>query len=170
MNDDMDYGVHTIVRRLGQTLQGYLEAQYHVSNESLIEERRKLLEQPGTIAQRPYVESTPVYQPGGHYKDLSIPMPAKDILTRLADLEPGVGIYPTPYAHQSRALEAFLGQNQDMIVATGTGSGKTESFLMPILGALAIEAAERPVSARLPGCRALLLYPMNALVNASRRC
>jgi len=165
MNDDMDYGVHTIVRRLGQTLQGYLEAQYHVSNESLIEERRKLLEQPGTIAQRPYVESTPVYQPGGHYKDLSIPMPAKDILTRLADLEPGVGIYPTPYAHQSRALEAFLGQNQDMIVATGTGSGKTESFLMPILGALAIEAAERPVSARLPGCRALLLYPMNALVN-----
>jgi len=165
VSDDRDYGVHGVVRELGQTLQGYIEAQYHVSNESLIDERRKLLEQPGTIAQRPYVESTPVYQPGSHYEDLSIPASAKDILTRLADLEPGVGIYSTPYAHQSRALEEFLGNDHDMIIATGTGSGKTESFLMPILGVLAIEATERPASAQLPGCRALLLYPMNALVN-----
>jgi hypothetical protein len=30
-----------------------------------------------------------VYQPGSHYEDLSIPASAKDILTRLADLEPG---------------------------------------------------------------------------------
>src|SRR5205085_2913947 len=48
---------------------------------------------------------------------------------------------------------------------TGTGSGKTESFLMPILGSLVVERRERPASFELPGCRALLLYPMNALVS-----
>ena len=74
--------------------------------------------------------------------------------------------YPRPYMHQAQALTLFLGTEQaDLVIATGTGSGKTESFLMPIVGTLAIENAERPQSAELPGCRALLLYPMNALVN-----
>lgn len=36
---------------------------------------------------------------------------------------------------------------------------------MPVIGSLAIEGAERPKSASMPGCRAMLLYPMNALVN-----
>jgi hypothetical protein len=68
--------------------------------------------------------------------------------------------------HQCTALTDFLGNTRaDLVVATGTGSGKTESFLMPIVGALAIENAERPASAAVPGFRALLLYPMNALVN-----
>lgn len=49
---------------------------------------------------------------------------------------------------------------------TGTGSGKTESFLLPILGKLAREAAARPELFRdQPAVRALILYPMNALVN-----
>jgi ATP-dependent helicase YprA (DUF1998 family) len=78
----------------------------------------------------------------------------------------GVGLYPRPYEHQSQALVSFLGdESADLVVATGTGSGKTESFLMPVIGKLVIEGAERPESAALPGCRAMLLYPMNALVN-----
>src|SRR5262249_18530299 len=61
--------------------------------------------------------------------------------------------------------EEFFHSGNDLIVATGTGSGKTESFLMPIVASLAVEAAERPRSAALDGCRALLLYPLNALVS-----
>ena len=49
-----------------------------------------------------------------------------------------------------------------MVVATGTGSGKTESFLLPILGHL---TDERDAGTLGPGVRALLLYPMNALAN-----
>lgn len=49
---------------------------------------------------------------------------------------------------------------------TGTGSGKTESFLMPILGKLAMEASTKPARFRdKAAIRALVLYPMNALVN-----
>jgi ATP-dependent helicase YprA (DUF1998 family) len=159
------YGAERVVNTLRRTLQDYIEAQYHVRHDSLIEERRRLLESPSVIHQRPYVEATPVYEPGTPYGSLNIPEIVRRLLTDLSRLQPSVGIYATPYTHQSRALEAFLGAGDDLVIATGTGSGKTESFLMPILGALALEATERPRAAALPGCRALLLYPMNALVN-----
>jgi ATP-dependent helicase YprA (DUF1998 family) len=161
--EHQDYGPQSVIDGQRRVLQGYLEAQYHIRDESLIEERRRLFEEVGEIFQRPYVEATPVYQTGKGFGALEIPSIAREMLREIAALD--VGIYPKPYTHQSEALEAFLGAGEDLIIATGTGSGKTESFLMPILGALALEAEERPESATLPGCRALLLYPMNALVN-----
>jgi DEAD/DEAH box helicase/MrfA Zn-binding domain/Helicase conserved C-terminal domain len=158
-----DHGVHTTALRLTESLRSYIEAQYHIRNESLIRERRRLLEEPGAVSQKPFVESTPVYELGRPYAELSIPEPAKRILASLTDLD--VGIFRKPYVHQATALEAFFTDPRDLIIATGTGSGKTESFLMPIIGQLAIEAEARPQCAAMPGVRALLLYPMNALVN-----
>ncbi len=158
-----EHGVHSTVGRLTESLRSYIEAQYHIRNESLIRERRKLLEEHGAVCQVPFVESTPVYELGLAYRDLRIPEVAKNLLTRLAELD--IGLFARPYVHQVQALEAFFTDRSDLIVATGTGSGKTESFLMPILGHLAEETARRPHSAAMPGCRAILLYPMNALVN-----
>ncbi|MYG00419.1 DEAD/DEAH box helicase, partial [Candidatus Poribacteria bacterium] len=158
-----DYGVHSTVSGLNENLRAYVEAQYHIRDEGLIRERRRLLEEPGTVAQLPYVESTPVYQLGNPYADLNVPAPVKQTLSALVELD--VGIYRRPYVHQAKALEDFFTNGRDLIIATGTGSGKTESFLMPIIGKLAIESASCPASAELTGCRALLLYPMNALVN-----
>jgi ATP-dependent helicase YprA (DUF1998 family) len=97
------------------------------------------------------------------YAELQIPDEVKAVLTELASLD--IGLYSRPYIHQARALEQFFSEGAALVVATGTGSGKTESFLMPIIGQLAIEGANRPTSAQLPGCRAILVYPMNALVN-----
>ena len=159
-----DYSVTRVRDTLGQTLRTYIEAQYHIRDVCLIRERSRLLNEPGSVAQLPYVEAPPVYEMSATYADLTIPRPAKELLTELAALEPGVGVFPRPYVHQAEALGAFLGRGEDLVVATGTGSGKTESFLMPILGQLAIEAADSPKAAQLPGVRALLLYPMNALV------
>ncbi|WP_429051053.1 DEAD/DEAH box helicase [Aeromonas veronii] len=157
-------GVHETAKGLSDNLRQYIEAQYHIRDEGLIRERRALLEAASTIAQVPYVESTPVYKFGKPYDVLPIPHVAANALTQLAGM--GIGLYPRPYEHQSQALISFLGdESADLVVATGTGSGKTESFLMPIIGKLAIEGEERPHSAALPGCRAMLLYPMNALVN-----
>ncbi|OIR00557.1 ATP-dependent RNA helicase RhlE [mine drainage metagenome] len=157
-------GVHETARSLAESLRQYIEAQYHIRDEGLVRERHALLRKDATVAQAPYVEATPVYKVGTPYASLPIPKAAADALTTLAGM--GVGLYPLPYEHQSQALASFLGQEEaDLVVATGTGSGKTESFLMPVIGKLAVEGAERPASAALPGCRAMLLYPMNALVN-----
>jgi ATP-dependent helicase YprA (DUF1998 family) len=163
MANNESYGVFGLSQELHNTLRSYLESAYHIRNQSLIAERLNLFQSIGTISQEPYVESTPSYEIGNPYSDLTIPNAAKKALMEIADLK--VGVFPTPYKHQSEALETFLGDNNDVIVATGTGSGKTESFLMPILGSLAIEAEDRAETAIMPGCRAILLYPMNALVN-----
>ena len=63
-----------------------------------------------------------------------------------------------PYDHQLRCWR-LLGQApaQSVLVTSGTGSGKTECFLVPILDRLARECADR---GRLTGVRALFLYPL----------
>gem|GEM_PF-6133273 len=64
--------------------------------------------------------------------------------------------YP-PYAHQDAAFDNLSGPLPiSTLVATGTGSGKTECFLYPILHHC-LEQAHKP------GIKAILIYPMNAL-------
>jgi len=166
-NETVDsVGVHSTAQALTRALHQYIEAQYHIRDESLISERDALLRQPDVIAQLPYIEATPVYELAEPYNKLCLPPVVSQALTAVAEVGKKSGLYPRPYYHQAQALEAFFApQPFDLVVATGTGSGKTESFLMPIIGELTLESAERPLSRDLPGCRALLLYPMNALVN-----
>src|SRR5699024_12586043 len=62
----------------------------------------------------------------------------------------------TPYRHQHKAFTRLAGAApQSTIVATGTGSGKTECFMLPILDDC-LQRRER-------GIKALVIYPMNAL-------
>jgi ATP-dependent helicase YprA (DUF1998 family) len=65
--------------------------------------------------------------------------------------------------HQERAIRKAVAGGRNLVIATGTGSGKTECFLLPILNDL-LREVERGTIER-PGVRALLLYPMNALAN-----
>jgi ATP-dependent helicase YprA (DUF1998 family) len=160
------FGVHGTAQALNRSLHQYIEAQYHIRDESLISERDALLRQPDVIAQLPYIEATPVYELAEPYRKLSLPHAVSEALTRIAEVDSKSGIHSRPYYHQAQALESFFAPQQyDLVVATGTGSGKTESFLMPIVGELTLESTERPKSRDMHGCRAILLYPMNALVN-----
>ncbi len=158
-------GAQDVADALRTRLQRYIEAAYYLRNASVVEERRALLSKHGTIAQRPYLETTPSYETGKSYTDLKLPDPVGSILGELATWQPGIGIFPQPYRHQTEALQAFFIDQNDLIVSTGTGSGKTETFLLPILGHMLQEAQSRPTSYTMPGIRALLLYPMNALVS-----
>lgn len=155
------------IDEIRRALQDYIEATYHISHPALVEQRKKLLDEPGAIFQAPFLESTPRYKTGKRYSDLSIPDAAKELLQVMAtlssDREPL--IYDPPYLHQATAIEATVSDRKNLVLTTGTGSGKTESFLLPILSKLAIEAATRPESFAKPAVRAVLLYPMNALVN-----
>lgn len=65
------------------------------------------------------------------------------------------------YWHQEQAIRKAV-QGRNIVVATGTGSGKTEAFLIPILNHLIMQRENNKLG---PGVRALLLYPMNALAN-----
>ncbi|HZT71843.1 MAG TPA: DEAD/DEAH box helicase [Terriglobia bacterium] len=65
------------------------------------------------------------------------------------------------YVHQKQAIQHLIRSRKNIVVATGTGSGKTECFLIPLIYDLLSEP-ERTRSKS--GVRALLLYPMNALV------
>src|ERR1039457_5353343 len=62
-----------------------------------------------------------------------------------------------PHPHQARTFARLCGTTpRSTLVATGTGSGKTECFLYPILDACASRAGQ-------PGIKAIIIYPMNAL-------
>ena len=70
---------------------------------------------------------------------------------------PEVPLGFTPYRHQRTAFSRLAASaGRSTVVATGTGSGKTECFLYPILD----HCRER---AGTPGIKAILIYPMNAL-------
>ena len=61
------------------------------------------------------------------------------------------------HAHQAQAFERLGGRRKrSTLVATGTGSGKTECFSVPILEHCRQEIGN-------PGVKAILIYPMNAL-------
>ena len=73
-----------------------------------------------------------------------------------------------PFAHQLEAWTHLMDENQtpqSVMITSGTGSGKTEGFLVPILDDLVRKHEEQ---GRLSGVRALFLYPLNALINSQR--
>ena len=161
--------IQQAIEQLHGALRDYIEATYHISARSLIGQRKALLNAPGVIHQVPYLESTPRYETGPRFSDMPGLDPAA-LQAFLAVAQPQGDlprlVYDPPYTHQSDAVRGSLIERRNLVVMTGTGSGKTESFLFPILGKLAREASSSPESfGRQPGMRALLLYPMNALVN-----
>lgn len=75
-----------------------------------------------------------------------------------------VSTHPTLYQHQQRALLAAK-EGRDLLITTGTGSGKTEAFLFPIIDRC-LRLREDPNAKE--GVVAIIVYPMNALANDQR--
>lgn len=155
------------ISEIRTALREYIEATYHIGHPSLIRQRQVLLDQEGATYRAPFLESTPRYTPGKHFADLDLDPAAHELFAALTATTGGVKplLFDPPYTHQATALEATARDGRSLVVTTGTGSGKTETFLLPMLAKLAEEAANRPQSFGTPAIRALVLYPMNALVN-----
>lgn len=156
-----------LARRLRDQLRGYLEAAWPLNDTRLVHARRSLFDSAcggHLLAQDPYVETTPRYTSAEEgFGDLGLAAPTANFLAALGTS--GL-IFPSLYAHQATAIRSFLGPaRRDLVVATGTGSGKTECFLLPLVGMLHEEARVHPEAWKKRGVRALILYPMNALVN-----
>ncbi len=110
----------------------------------------------GHLANGPYLEATPVFKrtqkPSEQFAEILGFEPDQGFLKAVNGERP-------LYCHQEEAIR-FTAQNKNVVVATGTGSGKTEAFLLPILLHLYKEFKAGQLG---PGVRALILYPMNAL-------
>ena len=72
-----------------------------------------------------------------------------------------------PYMHQLMAWKTLLDETpRSVVITSGTGSGKTECFMVPILNDLILE--QQRLQEPLVGVRALFLYPLNALINSQQ--
>ena len=67
------------------------------------------------------------------------------------------------YKHQRQAITACL-KRQPYVLTTGTGSGKSLAYFIPVVDAILKDKAEDPT----PRIRAIVIYPMNALANSQR--
>ena len=113
----------------------------------------------GGIVKGPFLEATPPYTAGKSIRNL-----VEEGVLSAEFLKLGASniMLDRPlYSHQEASIRK-LAAGRNVIVATGTGSGKTESFLFPILNELMREKERGELGS---GVRALLLYPMNALAN-----
>jgi Lhr-like helicase len=177
----------------------YLRTAYGTKYDSLEQERAKLYSEPfevnpGSFHRHPWIEPLPRYATIGK----SLVECSGDGLgwsdSVLSDLQAFCysSGYLSPkfplYEHQ-RDMLGLAGRGRDGIVMSGTGSGKTESFLLPLIAQLLKESASaswmnspRPLAptwwnqagghyvpqrqgeTRPAAIRALILYPMNALV------
>src|SRR5712691_983799 len=146
---------------LSQLYRKYLDSALPLRDERLMQERRHLYEEPGVLFQEPLLEPIPRYEETSTLAAVCAKLKLHVDLPAFA----ACGLFPSGrplYRHQVEALEAVLTQRRHLVVTTGTGSGKTECFLLPIFAALLQESTtwtrERPHA-----MRALLLYPLNAL-------
>ena len=159
----MSNGANSVHRILRLELEDYIKSQYFGKSPILLSAVNTQLDDEGLLYQRPYIESSPAYKTENNgIQNANIPGWLKEYFARLS--EAGVGVYPAPFVHQIKALEAATA-GTDLFVATGTGSGKTECFMWPLMAKLATESKDSPNTWAMRGVRTMIMYPMNALVS-----
>ena len=144
------------------TLRRYLKSALPISQRfpRLREAVHQALEENELLLKGPFVEALPDFVKGTSLEKLATgtsPLLHPDF-SRLPQAE-----FQRPlHEHQEAALRTIVGDKENVVVATGTGSGKTECFLYPILDSLLKEPEQER---QRHGVRALLVYPLNALAN-----
>lgn len=144
---------------LRDTLRRYITTTLPISRRYPIlrSEFRQLIENM-ELVKGPYLEALPDFEKGATLRSL--------LRAQGGFLNDGLDALPDPildrplHRHQEDALRATCERLESILSATGTGSGKTETFLLPIAHRL----LDDPDPER-PGVRCLLIYPMNALAN-----
>lgn len=144
---------------------GYISTLFRISDKDYASQFTASLREEGAVAKGPYLDVSDSYKTG---KSLSQMIEEGEVSPLFRSLEGGIPdgekelqINRRLYLHQEQAIrKANKGKN--LIVTTGTGSGKTECFLIPIMNHILREAEEGTLSS---GVRAILIYPMNALAN-----
>ena len=147
--------------KIRQRYENYLKTSFFFKEPELRASFQTALQEEGRLLKGPYPESA-----RGFKTRLTARALAREcFLDECEGLLPALIDRPL-YVHQERAVRATHIDGRNVVVATGTASGKTESFLYPIL----FELYRQHLAGELeePGVRAMILYPMNALANDQR--
>ncbi|MGQ5649903.1 DEAD/DEAH box helicase [Streptomyces sp. EKR5.2] len=172
---------------LRETLMRYYDTPFAVDDPSVMAERRDLLDTDGGAWREPLLELRPQYAPSGvPVADSFRAAGAHPQAAEFAQFALPAGVEQL-YRHQHDALVAACGDGRDFVVTAGTGSGKTEAFMLPVIADLVAESARWPGRGSTQAAwwrgrgghepsrqgedghpaavRALVLYPTNALAD-----
>lgn len=164
-----------IGEKLKKSYLRYIKAGIPLSLECYVKEREEMYQKDGVVTKSPYIEIVNKYEGKETISQFAertkIPN-GKDVaeFLNIGLLNDG-GEERKLYAHQIESLEKVLTQpvgKQNLIVTTGTGSGKTECFMMPVIANLVQESKNWPAkengkTKRTHAIRTLIMYPLNAL-------
>ena len=127
----------------------FYKTNFSLGNKELSDQLDKLSEN-NRLWREPFISISQNYIPGGTLEELQSEVNIDD------DLVDSIPI-SNLFKHQENAIRNVVKYERNTIVSSGTGSGKTESFLIPVLNECAKSEME--------GIKAVLIYPMNALAN-----
>lgn len=144
---------------------GYISTLFHISDKEYETQFNLQLSRDGAITKGPYLDISDSYKTGRSLGEMVYEGEASVLFNQLegdiSDGEKELQIYRNLYLHQENALKK-TNNGKNLIVTTGTGSGKTECFIIPIINQLLREIESGTLNS---GVRAILIYPMNALAN-----
>ena len=137
----------TIFESLRDMYLRYLDSPFDLRYPDLVYERRKLLDVDGRIYRLPLIEPLPAYQTCGVpfrtvAQDLLSGTWSQNDINDLVDFV-SLQLFPSsrqPYTHQRDVFREVVVNGNDVVVTTGTGSGKTECFLLPVVAELVRES------------------------------
>lgn len=152
----MSFSPVTASKSIVEKYKRYLNTIFEISDENYSKQFKKELENQKSFAAGPYLDVTDSFIKG---KSINEFIEEGALASGFTNIK--MSLTRPLYKHQEEAiLKASNGHN--IVVSTGTGSGKTESFLLPILNHIIKEHENGTLGV---GVRALLIYPMNALAN-----
>lgn len=135
----------------------YLLTTFSTNNELYNAQLKEALEKDKAIADGPYISMSDPFEKGKTLESLAQEGVVCKSITSFEGFHPRRNLYK----HQETSIRK-VADGKNLIVTTGTGSGKTESFLIPVFDELLREEEDGTLGS---GVRTLIIYPMNALVN-----
>ncbi|MHA7286575.1 DEAD/DEAH box helicase [Arthrobacter sp. MDT3-44] len=166
----------------------YYDTPFGLADENLEAERRRILDKDNGVYREPFIELRPEYKTSTQSFEKSVEgTGASKDLVEFAR----TGLIPSGrdlYTHQEAALGSVVRDRRNVVVTAGTGAGKTEAFLLPLLSNLLTESSSwsgrgstfapwwrrangpfvpqrETETGRIKAVRSIILYPMNALVD-----
>lgn len=142
----------------------YITTTFHIADGMYQKQLSAALRQKGAVVRGPFLDIGGSYETGKTLRELmeeGLISPLFDRLEPIPEADRELKLDRPLYLHQEEALRKAT-QGTNLVITTGTGSGKTESFLLPIIQHLLKEQEAGTLG---PGVRAIIIYPMNALAN-----